>query len=92
MGKLSEQTVLVTGAGGFIGSHLVEQLVSDGAQVRALIKYNSKNDWGNIEQLPQAVQEAIEILPGDVTDPFFVRQAVKGCQTVFHLAALIGIP
>ncbi len=89
---LGKQTVLVTGAGGFIGSHLVEALVEKGAQVRALIKYNSRNDWGNIESLDPKIQNAIEILPGDITDPFFVRKAVEGCQTVFHLAALIGIP
>lgn len=89
---LRNQTVLVTGAGGFIGSHLVEALVERGAKVRALIKYNSRNDWGNIETLSPDVQERIEVLPGDITDPFFVREAVKGCQAVFHLAALIGIP
>jgi NAD dependent epimerase/dehydratase len=89
---LSKQTVLVTGAGGFIGSHLVEALVAKGARVKALIKYNSRNDWGNIERLPAEVQSQIEILAGDITDPFFVRSAVSGCQTVFHLAALIGIP
>lgn len=90
--NLSQQTVLVTGAGGFIGSHLVEGLVAEGARVRALIKYNSRNDWGNIERLAPEVREHVEILSGDITDPFFVRQAVQGCQTVFHLAALIGIP
>lgn len=89
---LSKQTVLVTGAGGFIGSHLVEALVAKGARVKALIKYNSRNDWGNLERLPVKVQDHIEILAGDITDPFFVRNAVSGCQTVFHLAALIGIP
>lgn len=83
---------MVTGAGGFIGSHLVEALVTEGAKVRALIKYNSRNDWGNIESLPENVRETIEVLPGDITDPFFVRKAVEGCDTVFHLAALIGIP
>lgn len=90
--NLKGQTVLVTGAGGFIGSHLVEALVEKGAKVRAMLKYNSRNDWGNIEQLPQAIQDELEILSGDIADPFFVRQAVKGCHTVFHLAALIGIP
>jgi NAD dependent epimerase/dehydratase len=89
---LSKQTVLVTGGGGFIGSHLVEALVEKGARVKALIKYNSRNDWGNLESLTPAIQNQIEILPGDITDPFFVRKAVSGCQTVFHLAALIGIP
>jgi NAD dependent epimerase/dehydratase len=89
---LSNQQVLVTGAGGFIGSHLVEALVEKGCKVRAMIKYNSRNDWGNLETLPAAIRDQVEILAGDITDPFFVRQAVKGCQAVFHLAALIGIP
>lgn len=89
---LSNQTVLVTGAGGFIGSHLVEALVERGCRVRAMIKYNSRNDWGNLELLPQSVQNQLEILSGDITDPFFVREAVKDCKAVFHLAALIGIP
>ncbi len=89
---LSNQQVLVTGAGGFIGSHLVEALVEKGCKVRAMIKYNSRNDWGNLETLPDAIRDQVEILSGDITDPFFVRQAVKGCEAVFHLAALIGIP
>ncbi len=89
---LSNQTVLVTGAGGFIGSHLVEALLAKGCRVRALVKYNSRNDWGNLEQLPPELQAQLDIISGDITDPFLVRQAVKGCAAVFHLAALIGIP
>lgn len=89
---LSNQQVLVTGAGGFIGSHLVEALVEQGCRVRAMVKYNSRNDWGNLENLPAQIQNQIEILSGDITDPFFVREAVKDCRAVFHLAALIGIP
>ncbi|WP_373533163.1 SDR family NAD(P)-dependent oxidoreductase [Vampirovibrio sp.] len=89
---LRNQSVLVTGAGGFIGSHLVEALLEQGCQVRAMIKYNSRNDWGNLEALPDALKNRLEIMAGDITDPFFVREAVKGCKAVFHLAALIGIP
>ncbi len=89
---LTNQTVLVTGAGGFIGSHLTEALVAKGCKVRALVKYNARNDWGHLESLPREIQSQLEILSGDITDPFFVRKAVAGCHTVFHLAALIGIP
>jgi NAD dependent epimerase/dehydratase len=89
---LNKQTVLVTGAGGFIGSHLVEALVQKGCKVRALVKYNARNHWGNLETLSDSLRDNLEILSGDITDPFFVRRAVTGCQAVFHLAALIGIP
>jgi NAD dependent epimerase/dehydratase len=84
--------VLVTGAGGFIGSHLVERLVELGARVRALVRYNSRNDWGLLELLPAAVKEHLEVVAGDITDPFGVARALAGCEVVFHLAALIAIP
>ncbi len=84
--------VLVTGAGGFIGSHLCEALVRDGAGVRALVHYNSRNDWGGLEHLPPDIRDQIEVVTGDVRDPFAVRAAVRGCGTVYHLAALIAIP
>ena len=83
---------LVTGAGGFIGSHLVERLVSEGVAVRAMVRYNSRNSHGNIELLPARIRSSIDVVAGDIQDPFFVRSAVSGVDTVFHLAALIGIP
>ena len=92
MSELDGQRVLVTGAGGFIPSHLVEALVADGARVRAFVHYNSRNDWGNLEHAPAAVRDEVEIVLGDVQDPFSVANAVAGCSHVFHLAALIGIP
>jgi dTDP-glucose 4,6-dehydratase len=82
--------VLVTGADGFIGSHLAEALVAQGAKVRALCLYNSFNDWGWLEQSP-ALSE-IEIVSGDIRDPFLCKKITQGCHTVFHLAALIAIP
>jgi NAD dependent epimerase/dehydratase len=84
--------VLVTGAGGFIGSHLVEALVRAGAKVRATLHYNSRDDRGHLTRLDRAVQEAVEIRSGDLGDTFWIRRAVEGCQVVFHLGALIAIP
>lgn len=87
-----KEKILVTGAGGFIGSHLVEALVRQGYRVKAFVHYNSFNSWGWIDHCGQDVKDAIEVFPGDVRDPNGVRTAMKGCDTVFHLAALIGIP
>lgn len=89
---LKNKKVLVTGAGGFIGSHLVESLLEKGADVRAFVKYNGRGDWGMLSDLSVESQKRIEVLAGDIRDPFFVRKAVCGCDYVFHLAALIGIP
>ena len=84
--------VLVTGAGGFIGSHVAELLVRHGASVRAMVRYNGRSDVGSLAQVPADVRAAIEIVHSDVTDPFAVRRHVAGVDTVFHLAALIAIP
>jgi NAD dependent epimerase/dehydratase len=82
--------ILITGAGGFIGSHLVEECLKNHYEVSAFVRYNSKNSWGWLEEPPLAGN--IRIIQGDVRDFDSVAKAVKGCDTVFHLAALIGIP
>jgi NAD dependent epimerase/dehydratase len=84
--------VLVTGAGGFIGSHLTERLVNLGARVRALVRYNSRNDWGLLETLPGAVKSRLEVISSDLTDPFATLSFPDDCEVIFHLAALIAIP
>lgn len=82
--------VLVTGAGGFIGSHLAERLVGEGARVRAMVHYNALGSWGWLDRSPLAKQ--MEVVSGDVTDAESVRKAMAGVEVVFHLAALIAIP
>ena len=84
--------VLVTGADGFIGSHLVQALMVAGHQVRALCLYNSIGSWGWLDTLPVDVQAELEVVLGDIRDPLCVREAMRGCDQVFHLAALIAIP
>ncbi len=84
--------VLVTGAAGFIGSHLTELLVHEGFSVRAFVHYNSSGRWENLELFSSSVRDELEIVPGDIADSRSVAQAVAGCEWVFHLAALIGIP
>lgn len=83
---------LVTGAGGFIGSHLVEELCRRGAPVRALARYNGRGDTGWLAEIDESCRDDVEIVLGDVRDPDQMRAVVEGCDTVFHLAALIGIP
>jgi len=87
-----DRHVLVTGAGGFIGSHLVEELVREGAAVRAFVRYNSRGEHGFIDTFPPHVRERIEVVAGDLRDGDAVRGAVQGMSTVFHLGALIAIP
>lgn len=84
--------ILVTGADGFIGSHLVEELVKKGYQVKAFVYYNSFNTWGWLDTIPQSIMEHVEIFQGDVRDPNGVEEAMKDVDAVFHLAALIAIP
>lgn len=84
--------VLVTGADGFIGSHLAESLVEKGYGVKAFVYYNSFGKWGWLDSLPKEIQDGIEIFAGDIRDPNGVRTAMKGVTQVFHLAALIAIP
>lgn len=84
--------VLVTGADGFIGSHLVEGLMAKGKKVRAFCFYNSFNSWGWLDSLSSAQRSKVEVFTGDIRDPHGVRKAMEGIDTVYHLAALIGIP
>lgn len=84
--------ILVTGSDGFIGSHLTEELVRQGYEVKAFVQYNSFNTWGWLDTLPKQILDSIEIFQGDVRDPNGVRQAMSGVDAVFHLAALIAIP
>ena len=89
---MTKKNILITGADGFIGSHLTEYLVSTGHHIRAFVYYNSFNSYGWLDSLPQNVKSKIDIFSGDIRDPNGVREAMKGIDTVFHLAALIAIP
>lgn len=89
---MSEKKVLVTGSDGFIGSHLTEELVKKGYKVKAFTFYNSFNTWGWLDTLSADIMDHVEVFPGDIRDPNGVREAMKGCDAVFHLAALIAIP
>jgi len=84
--------ILVTGADGFIGSHLTEELIRRGYDVRAFVLYNSFNSWGWLDHAPDEIRKSLDVFAGDVRDPNGVRTAMRGCDTVLHLAALIAIP
>jgi len=90
--KWDDKRVLVTGAGGFIGSHLVDELLRKGADVTAFVHYNARNDWGMLEGRYSESTPNLTVIAGDVTDSLFVKKAVAEKEYVFHLAALIGIP
>lgn len=90
--SLAGKRVLLTGADGFIGSHLAEELVTEGCRVKAFVFYNSFNSWGWLDSLPRQVLREIEVFAGDIRDPNGVDVATRGCEVVFHLAALIAIP
>jgi NAD dependent epimerase/dehydratase len=89
---LTKQKILVTGADGFIGSHLVEDLLDRGCPVRAFVFYNSFNSWGWLDTFPKDKLDKLEVFAGDIRDPNGVRKAMQGMDMVFHLAALIAIP
>lgn len=90
--NLNNKNVLVTGADGFIGSHLTEALVKRGCSVKAFVMYNSFNSWGWLDHSDPRVRQQLDVFAGDIRDSYGVRQAMKGCDVVFHLAALIAIP
>ena len=90
--NLQNKKILVTGADGFIGSHLTEELIRRGFNVRAFVLYNSFNSWGWLDHAEPEIKKSLDVFSGDVRDPHGVKTAMKGCDVVFHLAALIGIP
>ena len=89
---LNKARVLVTGADGFIGSHLIELLIARGISTRAFVQYNSFGSWGWLDTLPLTARQGLDVVAGDVRDRTCVREAMKGCDVVLHLAALISIP
>jgi dTDP-glucose 4,6-dehydratase len=88
----SNSKILVTGADGFIGSHLTEALVRGGYDVRAFVYYNSFNSWGWLDQCSTDVKDKFEVFVGDIRDPYGTKNAMKDCDAVIHLAALVAIP
>ena len=90
--SVDHKRILVTGSEGFIGSHLIEHLLDEGYKVRAFVLYNSFNSWGWLDTLPEKVKRSLDVFAGDIRDPHGVKKAMRGCDGVMHLAALIGIP
>lgn len=90
--ELKNKKILVTGADGFIGSHLTEELVMLGYNVRAFVLYNSFNSWGWLDHSPKEIKKSLDIFSGDIRDPHGVKKSMEGCDIVMHLAALIAIP
>jgi nucleoside-diphosphate-sugar epimerase len=84
--------IFVTGSSGFIGSHLVEELVFNGYQVKALVPYNIDNSWGWLDNLDLSTKKNINVVMGNINDPFLLIKETKNCDVIFHLAALISIP
>ena len=87
-----DDLIVIGGAGGFIGSHLMERLIEEAGSVRALVHYNSRNSWGYLEEVSPEKKRDVEVILGGVADSGFVRSCSKSCDMVWHLAALIGIP
>ena len=90
--SLQGRKILITGSDGFIGSHLAEELVRRGANVRAFVLYNSFNSWGWLDHAPREIKQELEVFPGDIRDPLSTEAAARGCEVIVHLAALISIP
>jgi NAD dependent epimerase/dehydratase len=90
--KLQGKKILVTGADGFLGSHLTEELVRQGCDVRAFVFYNSFNSWGWLDQSEASIKNTLDVFTGDIRDPHGTKKAMQGCDVIFHLAALIAIP
>ena len=90
--NLNNKKILITGADGFIGSHLTEELIRRGHDVRAFVFYNSFGHWGWLDESPEDIKRELDVFAGDIRDPHGVRTALKDCDVVLHLAALIGIP
>ena len=90
--KIKGKKIFITGADGFIGSHLVEKAVLEGAKVKAFVFYNSFNSWGWLDSIDKSILNEVEVFSGDIRDPYGVRTAMKNSEVIFHLAALIAIP